>query len=356
MTKIINEVQTFGAASAHFRKLFSVSENDTASFPGTNKQKEKGCVSPVVRDDVKPTPEPVGNDYRAYNYSITLNRLLFKGELELFKEGVQCSGLINHAKDHVKKLDKHYVKSQIAYLVYNNSGYVGSRLHEIVADSGEEFVNHDYNGFSNGSFEGFFDDENDATYEKLMNQNDFVNEVTNLIKLKTAMKYFNVQGNLFEIIALSEVLKTNNLVRDGGITSSVSLHHINKITKPDELAFYQAIKSIVGKQKCAKTNKKMILARALGYELVSEAEAHPLFAVYAKSDFYKLDKIIEALVDNWGVKVAWCGRGMAVATKASVSQRKLIEWAAGKLSRVPKDGSRSHVLAIKRELQKNSGI
>lgn len=91
-----------------------------------------------------------------------------------------------------------------------------------------------------------------------------------------------------------------------------------------QLLFYLAIDSIIGKKNFAKTNRKMILARAFGYSRPGDvSEKCNLYLKYQKR--YHFDKTMQELELNWNI-ITYSNhmRGLYVANKSRINLQELV--------------------------------
>jgi hypothetical protein len=109
-----------------------------------------------------------------------------------------------------------------------------------------------------------------------------------------------------------------------------------------QLVAYLAIKSILGRKDCVKTNKKHILARMLGYSSVQvqprELPDH-LAALYAKySHRYHMDRLLSFLETEWNVRCystnAMRGIYIGVKNKISYEQMAVISESSKRSSKI----------------------
>jgi len=73
------------------------------------------------------------------------------------------------------------------------------------------------------------------------------------------------------------------------------------------LGAFLGVKSIIGKKPYAKSNKKMIFARMFGYKSPKELPNKRYMNDLQKKYFnrYQIDKILNTLQLNWGLKMLW---------------------------------------------------
>jgi len=151
-------------------------------------------------------------------------------------------------------------------------------------------------------------------------------EVSEIEKFKAACKYFQI-----DISDMQSCIKNGKklLNHDEGIpftsikkTMLMDFYNKEFYTNFEllQLASYLAIKSIIGKNTAFKTNKKMVLARAIGYSKpCSELEGNPIYEHYQIR--YHWEKLRDALELEWNI--IFCSihaRGFYVSTKLTYEQ------------------------------------
>jgi len=157
-------------------------------------------------------------------------------------------------------------------------------------------------------------------------------EVSEIEKFKAACKYFQI-----DISDMQSCIKNGKklLNHDEGtpftsITKTMLMDFYNKESYTNfellQLAAYLGIKSLLGKKSWYKTNKKTVLARALGYSKPSfELIDNPIYEHYQIR--YHWEKLRDELKLNWCVVFSSIhARGFYVSTRLTYEQLAKINY------------------------------
>jgi hypothetical protein len=157
-------------------------------------------------------------------------------------------------------------------------------------------------------------------------------EVSEIEKFKAACKYFQIDiSNMQSCIKNGKkLLNHDEGIPFTSIKRSMLMDFYNNESYTNfellQLASYLAIKSIIGKNKAFKTNKKMVLARALGYSKpCPELESNPIYEHYQIR--YHWEKLRDELKLNWCVVFSSIhARGFYVSTRLTYEQLAKINY------------------------------
>ncbi len=286
----------------------------------------------------KPKEEVV--KYKYYTWRLELQR---DRDLPGYDDLIVADA-IHKISENYKNLTPQDISTQTIYIICNHRGFNSSTLGNML----ERFdLEYEYNGgFAGDTFEPemYLDEMN----EILSKNPEILEEATKLVKIKRAMQYFNLNGDLFKIAKLVDII---NEQPHEGVYLSMKQEQFHKCKDKDLREFYAALKSLSG---CSKypyfeISKSVLIARVMGFTKDSEIpqlyKASPFYQKYSKK--YHIDKMILALCDHFGVKTAWCGRKLAVTVQENISQEQLNKWAASRVNRRKnKPGGKNQILSL----------
>ena len=151
-------------------------------------------------------------------------------------------------------------------------------------------------------------------------------------KFKSACKYFQLDISSMDGCIKNEkkLLNHDEGVPFTSVETNMLIDFYNKETYTNfellQLAAYLGIKSLLGKKSWYKTNKKTVLARALGYSKpCPDLEGNPIYEHYQVR--YHWEKLRDELKLNWCVVFSSIhARGFYVSTRLTYEQLAKINY------------------------------
>lgn len=275
-------------------------------------------------------------DWGLYGYSKKIKYELADVAEELLK-------YYNQEKENLSKV----LLDKIEYFIKNG-------LLEIENDGADSF-----------SIETVF--KNEANYEQILSlfetNPDFMNKAIRYYQIRKAYKFLGIIGNYHDCLTEDEKI-------EGKIPEHEPYPSINKDLVFDfrdnnktefelmQFAFYIAFRSIIGKQEYCRTNKKMILSRALGYCNITQFSQennsiiNSLYAKYNKR--YHFRNVLNQLELKWGIiTYSYHIRGMYVGLREKITLDDMAFFAERnkkryKIEQLKKEKYDARINAIKR--------
>lgn len=241
-------------------------------------------------------------------------------------------GLFHYARNIKYDYSNTEVAKQLVYNYYNKKlpAYLRNKLNLI----DDVFKDNDYRGFN---LEGVYEplqEEIEPILKAFITDDEFFNKANEFYRISKSYYDNSVSGNM------ESCLKRANEIFEM-IPPKTPMPHFKKsllfeFRDNDKTEFemmqllcYQSIKSIIGKNEYAFTNKKHILARMFGFKSTKEIDLNilsknnkVLFAKFEKR--HHIDKLINEMQLSWEI-ITWSNynRGIYVSQKSKKSHEAL---------------------------------
>ena len=199
--------------------------------------------------------------------------------------------------------DPHNVAKQTMYGFYR--GVLTDDLLNLMQDyvnSGKIDIDEDYNGFSGSEFNP--ETEINQLLELFIQDDNFKDKAIEYYQIKVAYDFLGITGNYDNCIKRGQKIESQIPDKEPmPMVSKTLLFQFRDHSKTEfdlmQFACYVGVRSILGKKKYSRTNKKMILCRAFGYSSIKHLpdELPELFKKYSKR--YHIDRVINFLELNW---------------------------------------------------------
>jgi len=337
MTKIINEVQTFGAAISEWEKNFGNSSEKITPPP----QKALALTDPVFKsttDDryingdnekeeisLKSDADESGEaKYKFYAFPGEYIPTMFDKWNDTQKIATVFG--IDYKSRSENPTDAEVIRVSL-YAIHNWGKYKESELFRLMQFN--RFENCQYNCFSSNKFDP--SPSIQRSFEKIFySDSDVMAYCIRLTKYKKAMSLFNYQGNVFETINNIDLIKKS--LSYPGFVTFIKQEHLRNEPPPNKELFRMlcAIKSKLGaNRKWAKTDCRELAALYFGFPSVKDIpNVVKNGQEFKKFNHHRVARMLEQL-QEYNVKFCKSGRKGAkgLFVTITLSQKRLEELA-----------------------------
>lgn len=243
-------------------------------------------------------------EYRYMNFPVYLLRNIHSNKVEVINH-IITYGIYRYGQ--TLKPKRHDVARQSIYMIYRADV---PEFKDLIEQLDTVFIgkDEDYNGFSGETFNP--EDEITEMLEVFDSYEIIEHKATELYRIHEALEFYDLTAPPERLLNSAKAI--NEGVPENNSMSMVKLDDLlNFLKSPktdyeiDQLTAYSALRSIIGLKPYVKSNRKLLIARMLGYNKFDEVNVSELNSSPFKKYLdvrYQWDKLRDDLELYWKVK------------------------------------------------------